>query len=276
MTSKSVELAIFWLPLIAGVLLGGLAGSAWYGGDKIPAIWIGFFGALCFLLTGTLQFQQFVYANVLQPEIEIALPDQRSLLTWDPPQEFSFRTEPAGGPSPPTGESKSPVILVENKANIVAQDASAIWEISRIDNKAVLTSSPRISNWNLNFDGDRPIIGPKPPISSPTGLPFIFAPAFRQVVLIPFLPALKETESFIPYNVWTEAILIILATLPDQPGQSSTPLALDVTIKWNIPVGNKVAKYKVIATATNTSLPNSSKLTANIDLKAEKVTARDQ
>jgi hypothetical protein len=29
MTSKTVELAIFWLPLIAGVLLGGLAGNAW-------------------------------------------------------------------------------------------------------------------------------------------------------------------------------------------------------------------------------------------------------
>lgn len=74
MTSKTVELAIFWLPLVAGVLLGGIAGSAWYGGDKIPAIWIGFFGIICFLLTGTLQLQQFAYANLLQPEITLVPP----------------------------------------------------------------------------------------------------------------------------------------------------------------------------------------------------------
>ncbi|MDH2357836.1 hypothetical protein QCM80_46250 [Bradyrhizobium sp. SSUT112] len=217
MTSKSVELAIFWLPMIAGVLLGGLAGSAWYGGDKIPAIWIGFFGTLCFLLTGALQLQQFVYANVLQPEIELILPDQRSLLSWDPPKQFGLRTEPASGPAPPANETKSPVVSFQNKSNVGAQDATATWEISRIDNKALMSSSSRLSKWELQFDGDHVTIGPKAPMTEPTGLPHMFAPAFRQAVPLPFLPSQKETESFIPYNVWTEAMLIVLGTLPDQP-----------------------------------------------------------
>jgi TRAP-type C4-dicarboxylate transport system permease small subunit len=67
MASRSVELAVFWLPLLAGILLSGIAGSAWYGGDKIPAIWIAFFGVVCLLLTAALQIQNFAYANLLQP-----------------------------------------------------------------------------------------------------------------------------------------------------------------------------------------------------------------
>ena len=266
MTSKSIELAIFWLPLIAGVLLGGIAGSAWYGGDKIPAIWIGFFGIVCLLLTGAFQIQQFAYANLLQPEIELSVPDPRSILIWDPPKTFYFTTAPSAGPASTAGESKSPVILLQNKSSIFGQDATATWEILRVDNKALIAGSSRFSNWEAQLEGDRLTVGPKLPLTVPTGLPHRLDPAFKQNVPLPFLA--RETETFIPYNVWTEAILIVLATLPDQPGQSAAPVAIYATLKWNIPEGKKVAKFKILATATNATLPNSSTLTASIDLKS--------
>ena len=56
-----MEFAIFWLPLIAGLLLGGLAVGAWYGGDKTLAIWVGFVGAVCLVLLVALQIQQEVW-----------------------------------------------------------------------------------------------------------------------------------------------------------------------------------------------------------------------
>ncbi len=116
MTSKTVELAIFWLPLVAGVLLAGIAGNAWYGGDKIPAIWIAFFGIVCLLLTAILQFQQYTYNNLLQPEIELVLPSQRSILTWNPPESFFINSRAEDQPAPTQDRSSSPIIVFENKA----------------------------------------------------------------------------------------------------------------------------------------------------------------
>jgi hypothetical protein len=37
MTEKFINIGVFWLPLIAGIILGGMAPSVWYGGDKSPA-----------------------------------------------------------------------------------------------------------------------------------------------------------------------------------------------------------------------------------------------
>jgi hypothetical protein len=57
MQSKAMDIAIFWFPLLGGVLLGGIAGSAWYGGNKSLGLWLGFAGAICFALVAVLQIQ---------------------------------------------------------------------------------------------------------------------------------------------------------------------------------------------------------------------------
>ncbi len=54
---KKISFAVFWLPIIGGVLLGGFAGNAWYGGNKILAIWLAFAGIVCFLLVAAFQIQ---------------------------------------------------------------------------------------------------------------------------------------------------------------------------------------------------------------------------
>jgi len=41
---KQTDFIVFWLPIIGGVLLGGFAGTAWYGGNKILGLWLGFAG----------------------------------------------------------------------------------------------------------------------------------------------------------------------------------------------------------------------------------------
>ena len=58
-----MELALFWLPVIGGILLGGIAWNAWYGGNKILALWLGFFGIICFMLVAVLQIQKAIQTD---------------------------------------------------------------------------------------------------------------------------------------------------------------------------------------------------------------------
>jgi hypothetical protein len=271
MTSKTVELAIFWLPLVAGVLLGGIAGSAWYGGDKIPAIWIAFFGVLCFLLTAALQFQQYTYANLLQPEIELVPPTKRSILIWNPPETFMFTTRVEDQPGKPF-RSDSLVIVFENKSNIIGQDASISWELPRFELKSLIDSSLRLKAYDVKMDGDMFTIGARQPITEPVGLSMSYQSVFKQnVPPIAFLG--KRVESWIPIEVWNQALFYFIATLPDVPGEQGPPVFFNVGVKWNIPEGNNSARFKVKAIATNANTPNirSPTLTASIALSAEKV-----
>ncbi len=58
MPSRKMDLFNIWLPIIGGILLGAIAVGAWYAGDKLIAIWCGFFGVVCFLLLAALQFHE--------------------------------------------------------------------------------------------------------------------------------------------------------------------------------------------------------------------------
>jgi hypothetical protein len=63
MKIKMMDLAIFWLPIIGGILLGGFAVSAYFGGNKTAALWVGFFGFICFCLVAALQIQQAIWKS---------------------------------------------------------------------------------------------------------------------------------------------------------------------------------------------------------------------
>jgi hypothetical protein len=61
--------------------------SVWYGGDKITALWMTFFGLVLLLLTATFQIQSYIQATVHQPKFEVIKPEQKSVLTWNPPAD---------------------------------------------------------------------------------------------------------------------------------------------------------------------------------------------
>jgi hypothetical protein len=58
MRGKIMVFAELWLPVIGAGICIAWAIGAWYGGDKIIAIWLSFAGAVCLLLLATLQWQQ--------------------------------------------------------------------------------------------------------------------------------------------------------------------------------------------------------------------------
>jgi len=149
--------------------LGGIAGSAWYGGDKIPAIWIAFFGIVCLLLTAALQFQQYTYANLLQPEIEIQTPTRRSVLTWNPPASFFIESRAEDQPQR-QAQSTSPIIVFENKSSIIGQDASISWELPQFDVHALVQGSQRFRSCGVKIENDTITIGARQPITQPVGL----------------------------------------------------------------------------------------------------------
>jgi hypothetical protein len=56
-----MDLAIFWLPIFGSILLGGLAGSAWYDGNKTLGLWLAFAGMICLGVVVVLQIQQAIW-----------------------------------------------------------------------------------------------------------------------------------------------------------------------------------------------------------------------
>lgn len=73
-----MDLLFFWLPIIGGVLLGGIAGNAWYGGNRVLAIWLGFAGVICFELVLAFQLEQAV-TKVNRPSLtDIAIKQSRA------------------------------------------------------------------------------------------------------------------------------------------------------------------------------------------------------
>ncbi len=224
--------------------MGGIAGSAWYGGDKIPAIWIAFVGCVCFLLTGALQIQQYAYARLLQPEIELLVPAQRSILRWNPPEEFNFTTRPEDQPLGAMGQSHSPIFTLKNKATIAAQDVSIVWEIAAYDVSGLIQSSPRLRPYGASQNGDMITLGGvMNPQGSPQGLPFSFPTSFKSTVPMSFLT--RESQTFIPYDLWSQAVLFFMATLPNNRGDRSEPVTMTASVKWNIPEGSKNARFRV-------------------------------
>ena len=61
MQSKVFDLAIFWLPIIGGGVFWSFAGNAYYSGHKSHALWLGFGGAVCFLLLAAIQIQKTIW-----------------------------------------------------------------------------------------------------------------------------------------------------------------------------------------------------------------------
>ena len=80
MKRRSMDLAIFWLPIIGSILLGGLAGTVWYGGNKTFGLWLAFAGLICLGLVVVLQIQQAIWAShASEPAATTATPKQMNL-----------------------------------------------------------------------------------------------------------------------------------------------------------------------------------------------------
>jgi hypothetical protein len=70
-----MDLAIFWLPIFGSILLGGLAGSAWYDGNKTLGLWLAFAGMICLGVVVVLQIQQAIWkSQVSEPTATTVTP----------------------------------------------------------------------------------------------------------------------------------------------------------------------------------------------------------
>ncbi|MGY4437052.1 hypothetical protein ACVWWO_009529 [Bradyrhizobium sp. F1.13.1] len=254
--SKSVELAIFWLPLVAGVLLGGIAGSAWYGGDKIAALWIAFVGIICLLLTATFQVQAYVQSTLLQPHFEITV-QQKSVLVWDPPtsNDLNIRGE---HDQLPQGHWRVPIFPIKNTTPVNAQDVQIKWSAAKYDASALVAAAPIFQGHQVQLNGDQLTLWGG-------GVPFVQPFSFYGTVEKPFVT--RSGEVFLPLNVWNTAALFFVATLPTQAGSRSEPYYFDLEILWNIPENSKPARYRVKAVATKS--PGTALFSATIEFSIE-------
>jgi hypothetical protein len=137
--------------------------------------------------------------------------------------------------------------------------------------KAVANNSARLQRYQVVIENQTFTVGPKQPITSPVGLPMQYIQSFKQSVPpIAFLG--KRVDSWIPAEIWVQSLLFFVATLPDEPGARSPTLTFDVVVNWNIPEGNKPAKFKVEAVAINGNVAGVPKpaLTAYVELRVVK------
>src|SRR6185437_85310 len=122
-------------------------------------------GAVCFLLTLTLQFQQYAYANLLQPEINIVAPKERSIITWDPPDSFFIIARSEDKEPPISPRNDSPVIVFENKSATLGQDASITWSLARFDMKELAGRAPRLKPFDVSVDNQSILMGARQPLT---------------------------------------------------------------------------------------------------------------
>lgn len=240
MTEKLINVGIFWLPLIAGIILGGLSPSVWYGGDKIAALWMTFAGLVLLLLTATFQVQGFVQSTILQPQFEVSA-QQRSVLTWNPPADNSLGIKGENDQLPP-GQWKVPVFTIKNPTPINAQDVTVKWSAAKYDPATITANAPILQ-------GKQVVIATNTITLSGGGMPHLNPLAFASSIEKPFIT--RSGETFIPLDVWNTAALFFLSTLPDQPGARSEPYYFDLEISWSIPDNAKPARYRIRAIATN-------------------------
>jgi hypothetical protein len=258
-----MEFAIFWLPLVASILLGGVAIAAWYGGDRTLAIWAAFVGAIFFLLTMALQVQQHVWRTANQPKLILeTLEDAHSFLRWNPPASFQMQINDQ--PNPPYGAWKVPIFLLRNTGGF-AQDATAKWGLTPFDVQAILDSSPRFRAVHVALQNDQVTFGP----SNGAGTPFIHPLAWTSSVPLPFLT--REQQIFIPLNVLEYASLFFIGTLADAPGARSAPIFFDIQISWNIPESDVKKHFRLKAIAVNAKAPGSTdpNFLANIEFEIQ-------
>jgi hypothetical protein len=240
MAEKLINVGIFWLPLVAGIILGGLSPSVWYGGDKIAALWMTFAGLVLLLLTATFQAQTYIQSTILQPQFEVSAP-QRSILTWDPPADNSLNIKGENDQLSPGGW-KVPIFTIKNRTAINAQDVRVKWSAAKYD-PASLTANASI------LQGRQIAIANNTITLSGGGVPHQNPFAFSATIEKPFIT--RSAETFIPLDVWNTAAVYFFATLPDQPGARSEPYYFDLEISWSIPDNAKPTRYRVKAVATN-------------------------
>lgn len=235
-------MGIFWLPLLAGIILGGLSPSIWYGGDKIAALWMTFAGLVLLLLTGTFQVQAYIQSTILQPQFEIS-PEQRSVLTWNPPVDNSLSIKGESDHLPP-GHWKAPTFTIKNLTTVNAQDVKVKWSATKYD-PATMTAHAAI------FQGKQVTIANNTITLNGGGIAFQNPFGFETTIDKPFIT--RSAETFIPLDVWNTAALFFVSTIPDQPGARSEPYYFDLEISWNIPDNAKPSRHRVKAVATRTN-----------------------
>jgi hypothetical protein len=242
LAGKLINVGIFWLPLLAGIILGGLSPSIWYGGDKIAALWMTFAGLVLLLLTGTFQLQAYIQSTILQPQFEIS-PEQKFILTWNPPVDNSLNIKGESDNLPP-GHWKAPAFAIKNQTPVNAQDVKVKWSAAKYD-PATMTANATI------FQGRQITIANNTITLNGGGMPYQNPFGFESTIDKPFI--IRTAETFIPLDVWDTAALFFVSTMPNQAGARSEPYYFDLEISWNIPDNARSSHYRVKAVATRSN-----------------------
>lgn len=261
MAEKLINVAIFWMPLIAGIILGGMAPSVWYNGDKISALWMTFVGVTLLLLTATFQVQSYIQAPILQPNFDVIKPEQKSILTWNPPIDNSLNVKGENDNLPP-GNWRVPTFTVKNGTPINAQDVTVKWSATKYDPSSLIANKPIFQNRQVTVANNQVTL------SAAGGVPFQHPFEFTASINKPFIT--RSGEIFIPLDVWNTGALFFVSTLSDQIGGRSEPYYFDLEITWNIPDNARPARYRVKAIATNIAQPSATPIfKASIDFSVE-------
>lgn len=246
MTEKFINIGVFWMPLIAGIILGGMSPSVWYGGDKIAALWMTFVGVALLLLTATFQLQSYIQGTILQPQFDVSAPADKSILTWNPPADSSLNIKGENDNLQPGGW-RVPTFAVKNSAPINAQDVRVAWSATRYDPATLTNNAAIMQGRQVSIANDLITL------SAPGGVPFQNPFRFTAATDKPFIT--KSAEIFIPLDVWNTAALYFLVNLTGPAGTRSEPYFFDLQISWNIPDNAKPLKYRVKAVATKLAAP---------------------
>jgi hypothetical protein len=160
-SKRMIDLAIFWLPILGGILLGGICFNAWYSGSKIVALWTGFAGLLCFELLAAAQWHQAISKAAHQPVVDDAVRTTQSAIIGI--YKWEFKNIDAGK----NPYARAEVANVGKTRAVIIDDYSQITVNSSLPDIPVYQSHPTNIELSPNqaiymeFDGittDPPIV----------------------------------------------------------------------------------------------------------------------
>lgn len=213
---------------------------------------VGFGWLTAKMLKGTTPFQVVSSTpnTVGMADFYILPPEGRYRFKWNPIENTRFDVKSDDLKNPDF--TSNPALILRNKTNTVAYNVKVSWRVEIAANVPDLIKSPRLSKYQFIVEPTKLVIL-TPPGGKTTGHQYYLDDNPKQIVQV----IAKETELYLPPDLFAIAALYFVNKMPDKIGESTDPFIMRATLNWETSDGKRQRDFRIRMTATNTKADQS-------------------